>query len=186
MVGQVGLSGLSDCPRKYSQILDGLKLLREVVQMEGFREYALDHLDLVYGKTPGVAGLSLKATFQIFQKEQVAGHGALMKMNRELFVMQLDREIESFERLARLTRERDERLTEPMKDAQLLPRRKDLEKIMRYEVALERQFERKLQQLVAWRREKGEGGEKGAPKRRAGGMTRCCNGGRRGRRYGAA
>ena len=59
-----------------------------------------------------------------------------------------------------LTRERDEQLTEPRKDAQLLPRQKDVEKIMRYEAALERQFERKLQQLVAWRKENAQGGEK--------------------------
>ena len=31
-----------------------------------------------------------------------------------------------------------------------------LDRIMRYEAHLERQFERKLQQLVAWRRAKGE------------------------------
>jgi hypothetical protein len=56
-----------------------------------------------------------------------------------------------------------------MKDSQLLPRQKDLEKIVRYEAALERQFERKLQQLVAWRREKGKSGEKQAAQGRAGG-----------------
>ena len=31
-----------------------------------------------------------------------------------------------------------------------------MNKVTRYEAALERQFERKLQQLVAWRRAKGE------------------------------
>jgi hypothetical protein len=42
----------------------------------------------------------------------------------------------------------------------LLPRQKDLEKIMRYEAALERQFERKLPQLIAWRKDRGESGKK--------------------------
>ena len=85
-----------------------------------------------------------------------------------MFVRQLDSEIESFERLAELTRERDERLTDPMKEAQLLPHQEDMEKIMRSEAALEPQFERKLQQWVAWRREKGEGGRNKGPKHRAG------------------
>jgi len=48
-----------------------------------------------------------------------------------------------------------------MKDAQLLPDQKDLEKIIRHEAALERQFERKVQRLVSWRRERGEGWEEG-------------------------
>jgi hypothetical protein len=55
-----------------------------------------------------------------------------------------------------------------MKDAQLLPGERDLEKIMRYEAALELQSERKLQQLVSWRREKREGGEMEAPQGAAG------------------
>ncbi len=41
-------------------------------------------------------------------------------------------------------------------DSQLIPSQEDLSKIMDYEAALEKQFERKLQQLVAWRRAKGE------------------------------
>lgn len=170
MVGQVGFSGLPDTPRKYSQILSSLKFLRERFQKVGFEEEMPGLLDTVYGKTPGGAGVMLKANLTYFQKHPEAGDDALTKTNRELFVMQLDLEIEFFERLARLIRERDERLTEPMKDAQLLPRRKDLEKIMRYEAALERQFERKLQQLVSWRREKREGGEKEAPQGPAGGQ----------------
>jgi hypothetical protein len=43
-----------------------------------------------------------------------------------------------------------------MKDLRLLPSRGDVRKISRYEAHLERQFERKLRQLVAWRRAKGE------------------------------
>jgi hypothetical protein len=47
-------------------------------------------------------------------------------------------------------------LGEPLMDSQLIPSQEDLRKIMDYEGALKRQFERKLQQLVAWRRAKGE------------------------------
>jgi hypothetical protein len=47
-------------------------------------------------------------------------------------------------------------VTEPPKDTLLIPSKEDLDMIMRYETALERQFARKVQQLVAWRRAKGE------------------------------
>jgi hypothetical protein len=157
-------------PHKYTNILATLNNLRKLVQTEGFVALGLTYLDLVYRKTPGLDGRSLRITFGDFQKEQEAGDGALQESNRGSFVKDLDLEIESFERLARLTQERVERLTEPMKDAQLLPGQKDLRKIMRYEAALERQFEHKLQQLVAWRREKGAGGEKEAAQGPAGGQ----------------
>jgi len=160
MIGKVGLIGQDDCHLKYYEILGELKALRALVQREGFVASAVAFLDAVYGKTPGLNGFLLRVYFAKYQKEQEAGDGALQERNRGLFVKRLDPEIESFERLAQLNQERDERLTEPMKDAQLLPGQQDLEKIMRYEAALERQFERKLQQLVSWRREKREGGEK--------------------------
>ena len=47
-------------------------------------------------------------------------------------------------------------LPQVVKDSQLIPAEEDMERILRYEAALERQFERKLQQLVAWRRERKE------------------------------
>ena len=60
-------------------------------------------------------------------------------------------------------------LPQAVKDSQLIPAEEDMERILRYETALERQFERKLQQLVAWRREKKEGMDKSISKQRAGG-----------------
>lgn len=164
-----GLAGLGDSPEKYSLILKALKGVRYLVQTEGFVASGLRYLNSVYGKLASLDGSLLRADFERFQKEQEAGGGAHQESNQGSFVKDLDREIESFERLGRLYQERVERLTEPMKEAQLLPRQQDLEKIVRYEAALERQFERKLQQLVAWRREKGEGGEKEAAQGRAGG-----------------
>lgn len=115
-------------------------------------EDGLKILEVVYGGKPGVAALTLKADFESCRKQQEAGDADALNMRREMFMEKLDAEIEAFQRLARLTEETHEQLTEPMKDAQLLPCQEDLDKIMRYEAALERQFERKLQQLVAWRR----------------------------------
>ena len=167
---KVGLIGQDDCPGKYYEILGELKTVRALVQREGFVAKGLEVLHAVYGETPALNGMVLQYYFLTYQKEQEGGDGALQERNRGWFVERLNPEIESFERLAQLNQERDERLTEPMKDAQLLLGQQDLEKIMRYEAALERQLERKLQQLVAWRREKREGGEREAPQGPAGGQ----------------
>ena len=59
-------------------------------------------------------------------------------------------------------------LPQAVKESELIPAEDDRERILRYETALERQFERKLQQLVAWRREKVEAIDKATSKRRAG------------------
>jgi hypothetical protein len=170
MSKQFGLIALADSPRKYLMIIYYLKDLRALVQREGFVALGLDYLDSVYGKTPGLEASLLRDLFEKYQKEQEAGDCSLQERNRGLFVKRLNLEIESFERLDGLSQARIVRLTKPMKDAQLLPGQQDLEKIIRYEAALERQFERKLQQLVAWRREKREGAEKEAPQGPAGGQ----------------
>jgi Asp-tRNA(Asn)/Glu-tRNA(Gln) amidotransferase C subunit len=114
-------------------------------------------------------GYPLLKVFTKLYTKQEAEDLTAQDSDRQAFLLHLETEIMHFEKLFRLTTEGVKPLTEPMKDAQLLPRQKDLEKIVRYEAALELQFERKLQQLVAWRREKGEGGEKEAPQPREGG-----------------
>jgi hypothetical protein len=163
MTRQVGFMALTDSPDKYSLILEALKGVQALVQTQGFVAMGLQLPNGVYGTTPGMQGSYLRKRFEEYQKEQEAGDGALQKSHRESFVKELEPEIESFERLAQSSQERDERLTEPMKDALLLPSQEDLEKIIRYEAALERQFERKLQQLVSWRGEKRDSGEEEAP-----------------------
>jgi hypothetical protein len=170
-IDKVGGGQLAGWPRKYSEILEMLKLLRQLVQTRGFEADGLAAIDLIYGKMPDVYGLALQLTFKCFQKDQEAGDDVLRGVDQFMFEKLVDREVDSFEGLAQLTRERDERLTEPRKDAQLLPRQKDLEKIMRYEASLERLYERKLQQLVAWRKEKGEGGKMDAAQGGAGGRA---------------
>jgi hypothetical protein len=75
---------------------------------------------------------------------------------RRPFFEILAREIASFRKLAELHKARGVKVTEALTDSQLIPSQEDLKKIMDYEAALERQFERKVQQLVAWRRSKGE------------------------------
>ena len=76
--------------------------------------------------------------------------------HRDSFRLQLNAEINSFEKLAKLYEEKEEHISGCQSNALLLPEPENMERILRYEAALERQFERKVQQLVSWRRAKGE------------------------------
>ncbi len=170
MYERAGLLYGEDCRAKYVEITGELTTLRASVEKEGFTEAGFKFLKAVYGDEPGPTGFLLQHYFGSYVKEQQGGDPALQEQNRKRFLGRLDPEIESFERLGQLDLDRNGPLTEPMKDAQLLPDQQDLEKIMRYEAAIERQFERKLQQLVSWRREKRDGGEMEAPQGPAGGQ----------------
>lgn len=156
-----GLSGIQDSPANYRRVLDDLRLLRDQVKTEGFRKEGLQILEMIYGSSGGVEGFFLKAHFKAYlelqeKQEQIEDEEA-QRMRRMMFLARLDSEISSFEKLCQLALERNVNPTDSMKDAQLLPSQEDLEKIMRYETHLERQFERKLQQLVSWRRLDREG-----------------------------
>jgi hypothetical protein len=157
-----GLVALPETPSKYSEILGALKHLRELVKTKGFELEGRTLLKVMYGEELCGGGLVLDAFFEAQKIDQWARDSATEKSNQHLFDVGVRREIMYFQTRLKLRAEMVEQLTTPMKDAQLVPRQKDLEKIVRYEAALERLFERKLQQLVAWRREKGKGGEKEA------------------------
>ena len=88
-------------------------------------------------------------------KNQGGNRAEEVETNRQVFLEKLDKEIASFLELAELHYARDVEVSEPLKDSHLIPSQEDLEKIMRHEAALERQLERKVQQLVAWRRVQG-------------------------------
>lgn len=173
LVHGFGLAGASDSPEKYLQILELLQSLRVGVEREGFTPQGLEVLTTVYGSSPGVtgAGLILRYKAQLerpkceAQTEGEEERGAA----RESFQESLSREIEAFAVRARaLELAKNMPLPQAVKDSQLIPAEEDMERILRYETALERQFERKLQQLVAWRREKKEGIDRSTSKPRAG------------------
>ena len=91
-----------------------------------------------------MAAVLLKAEFETCRKQQYTEDATVHKTNRDSFLKELDAEIASFGKLALLSLERDAKLTEPMKYAKLLPSQEDVDKIMPYEAALERQFKEKL------------------------------------------
>jgi hypothetical protein len=161
LVRAFGLVGASDSPEKYLQILELLRSLRVGVEREGFTPQGLEVLQTVYGSSPGVAGVGLisqyKAQLESLESEAQTEGEEERNAARQSYQESLDREIEAFAVHARaLQLVKNMPLPQAVKDSQLIPAEEEMEKILRYETALERQFERKLQQLIAWRRAKGE------------------------------
>jgi hypothetical protein len=161
LVHAVGLAGVSDSPEKYLQILELLQSLLVGVEREGFTPQGLEVLKTVYGSSPGVTGVGLilqyKAQLERLKCEAQTEGEEERRAARESFQESLSREIEAFALHARVLQlAKNMPPPQSMKDSELIPAQEDMERILRYETALERQFERKLQQLVAWRRAKGE------------------------------
>jgi hypothetical protein len=153
-----GLASVSDSPEKYLQILDLLHSVHAKVEKEGFSTQGLRLLETVYGKfSPGVTGSGLLAKYKAGLEGQnpdantaddVKGAAA-----RRSFLDTLLRDIETFTFQAEaLRRAQTMPLPQPALDSLMLLPQDELEKIMRYEAHLERQFQWKLQQLMAWRK----------------------------------
>ncbi|MHB8654751.1 MAG: hypothetical protein ACYDA9_12825 [Terriglobia bacterium] len=154
----MGLAGLSLSSENFAHIRETLQALKYSVETWGFKEENSSFLTLVYGQKACYTGKYLSRIFKRGceeSKNQGESGAEEVETTRQAFLEELDKEIASFNTLAELHYARDVELTEPLKDSHLIPSQEDLDKIMRYEVALERQFERKVQQLVAWRRAQG-------------------------------
>ncbi len=157
----MGLAALRPSDENFAQIIDFLEILKHFVETEGFREGDSRMLTVVYGEKPSYTGRYLTGMFKRGQegaKDESGQDSREVEGTRRVFLETLTREIASFRKLAELHHAKDVEVTEPLMDSQLIPSQEDLSKIMDYEAALEKQFERKLQQLVAWRRAKGEPG----------------------------
>jgi hypothetical protein len=155
----MGLAALAPSGENFGQIIDFLEVLAHSVETEGFREGDSRMLTVVYGKTPSYTGGYLSVLFDRGReggKDESGKDCGAVETTRRIFLEALTREIASFRKLAELHHAKDVEVTEPLMDSQLIPSQEDLRKIMEYEAALERQFEKKLQQFVAWRRAKGE------------------------------
>jgi len=157
----LGLAALRPSDKNFAQIIDFLEILKHFVETEGFREEDSWMLKVVYGEKPSYTGRYLTGLFDRGREGAKDGSGkesGEVEGTRRVFLETLTREIASYRKLAELHHAKDVEVTEPLMDSQLIPSQEDLRKIMDYEAVLERQFERKLQQWVAWRRAKGEPG----------------------------
>jgi hypothetical protein len=161
LYANMGLSALRPSDENLNQITECLEVLEHLVETEGFREEDSWMLKAVYGGKPSYTGRYLTGMFKRGQegaKDESGQDSGEVEGTRRVFLETLTREIASFRKLAELHHAKDVEVTEPLMHSHLLPSQEDLSKIMDYEAALEKQFERKLQQLVAWRRAKGEPG----------------------------
>jgi hypothetical protein len=161
LYANMGLSALRPSDENLNQITECLEVLEHLVETEGFREEDSWMLKAVYGGKPSYTGRYLTGMFKRGQegaKDESGQESGEVERTRRVFLETLTTEIASYRKLAELHHAKDVEVTEPLMDSQLIPSQEDLSKIMDYEAALEKQFERKLQQLVAWRRAKGEPG----------------------------
>jgi hypothetical protein len=142
-----------DCPQRFLFAAGILREVRDEIKREGFSQEGLDKLSVIYGEGDFTArDHLLKTVYKMLMDEDEKDTKGVIA---DWLFPALDREIKSFETLHALAVERDN-FAESTQDTQLIPCQNDLDRIIRYEAHLERQLERKLQQLVAWRRVKKE------------------------------
>ncbi len=157
LVERFGLSSVVASYRRASEVLEALIALRDTIEFDGFLEKYRIFIEVVFGKEGGIDGRHLMIQFNECCKEQVGECSREREQKRKDFIQDLDLQIATYRRLTDLYRERDVDTPKSKLDAQLLPKQEDLDRILPYEARLERLFERKLQQLVAWRRTKDDG-----------------------------
>lgn len=152
----MGLTSLGPSAENIAQILGYLETVEDRVSSEGFDDEASNMLQSVYGTKPSHAGASLRDLFDRAPK-WVRGdpvrHSEKIEPFRRSFLEMLAREIAFYRKLSDLYEGSDGSGSTPT-EAHLILSQGDLARVMSCEAALERQFERKLQQLVAWRRSK--------------------------------
>ncbi len=163
-----GLAGVSESPDKNRQVLGLLDTLRADFERAGFTRKGLELLETIYGSSPGVPGAGLitqyKAQMKVPKSEPIESETESAAVDDEgvegaleRFLESLDHEINTFkQRLRVLSLAQKLPLPESVKNTKLLLERDDLDRLMQYETHLDRQFHQKLQQLVAWRRAKGQ------------------------------
>jgi hypothetical protein len=133
-----------------------LVLLKESIEDVGFRKDNRLFLECVYGSGDKSVNGYLFALFDKCCDHPASNRSEEQEAERWRFLRELESEIAAYRKLVTLYTERDIETPQPMVDARLLPELEALDKILAYESRLERQFERKLQLLVAWRKAKGE------------------------------
>ena len=79
-----------------------------------------------------------------------------VEKHRRIFLRAVEREMALFRKVADLLKADEAKEKERWLDRQLILSQEELRKLMDYEAVLEREFERKLRQLVGWRRARRE------------------------------
>jgi hypothetical protein len=151
-----GLADRSGSHPNSVAIMQALTTLKESIERMGFRKDDRFWLASVYGSEDSSQAGYLFTWFDECCSHPESNRSDEQEEVRQDFLGDLELKIAWYKKLIDLYRERDIEIPQPRIDAQLLPEQETLDKILRYEAALERQFERKVQLLVAWRKEKGD------------------------------
>jgi hypothetical protein len=147
-VSTLGFAGLHDSPAKFQRILQILEALHLFVSGEGFMGEGVVYLKTIYGShNPGLRAKRFISEYQRCCDQQESADAATREANRAAFLQDLEAEIAWFEHRAASNRQARADLEIPHTEAQLLKAGYDMARVMFYQEALERQFERKWQLL---------------------------------------
>ncbi len=152
-ISLVGFTGLPDSPWKFSQVIQFLHQLRDLVRVGEFEKDGVVYFDVLYGKKPGAVGGTLRGRFEGLCKRHAEKKVPEGDHEQRALIAAVDQEIENYEQKQALYAA-EHREDDPVReDADLLLPGQELDEIIRYETHLEDQIERKLRQFYARRRE---------------------------------
>jgi hypothetical protein len=147
-----GLVSLPDSDEKFSLILQCLRGARQAVESEGFEEQGWKRLEAVYGPNPGLAGAALLTNYRECQKPgsdpETSPAGGDQNNQKQSFLARLDAEISCFEQLQELHQLAADRVAEAQLDALTILPGPELDRIVRYEAFLDRQFDHLLKRYT--------------------------------------
>jgi hypothetical protein len=149
-----GLANSPDCPAKFLHILKTLDTVRRNHLLNGFSGDDSRTFEVIFGVDASCLGINLINAYQTCRLDFEKQPQHMQEYKREYFMETLDEEIGYFEKEFQLYLQREVQVPAEMSDAQLLPPTEDLDRIIRYEVHLERLIEHKKQQLYERRRDR--------------------------------
>ena len=149
-----GLVNSPDCPAKFAHILDTLNTVRELHLLKGFRQDDSRTFQVIFGVDASCLGINLVSAYETCRLDFEKQPQDTQEYRSEYFLKALDEEVRYFEKEFQLYLQREVQVPGEMSDAQLLPPTEDLDRIIRYEVHLERLIEHKRQQLYERRTDK--------------------------------
>jgi hypothetical protein len=166
LAGTVGIVGLHDSPPKFVRVIEVLKAIGEMVQLEGFPGEGTAFLKTLYGRHPGSRGsvlLEVYGRFHEHEHEREKGFhehekdvpGETSAADRAAFQQLIDAEIAWFEERAARDRQARAEMEAPRIEAALANSRRDSAAAMLYQERLERRFDRKWKLLMQYRRSQG-------------------------------
>lgn len=140
---------------KYRTVLNTLVKFREAIRANNLQEDLEGYLTSLYGKPPSSTGAELLEACKSVRDAHAQGEGEEFQRRCQSLLQAIETEIAYFQKRLERQLEIDTAFAVLGREAPLLPLEDDNSRFLRYEVQLERLYERKLQQFVSWRKAKG-------------------------------